>query len=628
MDYEKIGLRVGIEIHQQLDTKHKLFCYCPTVQRVVEDSNFEFFRYLRLKKSEIGEEDRAAKEEVMRSKRFVYKSYDTTCLVEADEEPPRELNMEALKIAILIGRMLNMEFVDEVHVMRKIVIDGSNTTGFQRTALIAFDGWIEVDGERIGIATLCLEEEACKKIEDRGSIVIYSLDRLGIPLVEIGTKPDITTPKMAKAVAKKLGMILRSTGKVKRGLGTIRQDVNISIRDGARIEIKGVQDLDILDKIVEYEVLRQINLLKIRDELKGRNAEVVEKIFDVTEVFGKTKSKVISKAIGKGGKVKAILLRRFAGIVGKEIQLGRRLGTEFADIAKTFGLGGIFHTDELPKYGISEEEVVKLKRRVGASEEDAVVIACGEEERVNRALSRIIERAKYCLIGVPEETRKANEDGTTSYLRPLPGAARMYPETDVPPVRITEDMLEVEIPELIEDRARRYMEVYGLSYDLAYTIADSEHYHLFEEFAERMAPTVVARVLHIIPAELKKDGYDFEVLGERHFKIVLELIAEGKIAKEGAEEALKIFCQNPNASVDEILSSLAKSEDLDEYIVRIVEEKKDLIKERGEHAFKPLMGLVMKEFRGKVDGKVIAEKLMNAIKGKIAELQGFSGCVD
>ncbi len=618
IDYEGIGLRVGIEIHQQLDTKHKLFCKCPTVQRDVNESDFEFSRYLRLKRSEIGEEDRAAKEEVLRSKRFVYKAYDTTCLVEADEEPPREINMEALRIAILIGKMLNMEFVDEVHVMRKIVIDGSNTTGFQRTALIAFDGWIEVDGKRIGIATLCLEEEACKKVEDRGNVVVYSLDRLGIPLVEIGTYPEITTPEMAKKVAKKIGMILRSTGKVKRGIGTIRQDVNISIRGGARIEIKGVQELEILDKIVEYEVIRQLNLLKIRDELVKRGAEVVKEIFDVTEVFKGTRCKVIARALKEGRKVKAVLLKRFGGLVGKEIQPGRRLGTEFADIAKMFGLGGIFHTDELPKYGISEEEVKRLKEAVGAGEEDAVIIACGEEERVNRALSRIAERAEYCLIGVPEETRKANEDGTTSYLRPLPGAARMYPETDVPPVKITKDMLDVEIPELIEDRAKRYAERYGLSYDLAYTIADSEYYKLFEEFAERVQPTVVARVLHIIPAELKKDGYDVERLEERHYRIALELIADGKIAKEGAEEVLRRFCVNPNESVERILEDMKAAENLDEYIKRVVEEKIDFIRERGEHAFKPLMGVVMKEFRGKVDGKIVAEKLMKAIRSVLS----------
>ncbi len=603
-----IGLKVGIEIHQQLDTKHKLFCRCPTILRDVNESNFEFFRYLRLKKSELGEEDRAAKEEVQRSKKFIYKFYDTTCLVEADEEPPTEINREALEIGIMIAKMLNMEIVDELHVMRKIVIDGSNTTGFQRTALLAFDGYLDVDGKRIGIATLCIEEEAARKIEEMAGEVIYSLDRLGIPLVEIGTKPDIDSPELAKKVAKKLGMILRSTNRVKRGLGTIRQDVNISIRGGARVEIKGVQDVDILDKIVEYEVLRQLNLLKIRDELRRRKAYVDEKIYNVEDVFKNTKSKILKRAKA----IMAIKLCGFSGLVGAEIQPNRRLGTEFADIARTFGLGGILHTDELPAYGISEEEVTALKERVGASDEDCVIIAAGDRERVRNALARIIERAKFCLVGVPEETRKANEDGTTSYLRPLPGAARMYPETDVPPVRIDEKMKDVEIPELIEDRAKRFVRDYGLSEDIAMIMADPKFAEIFEKYAKDVEPTIVTKVLHLIPAQLKKDGYEVENLREEDFILVLDLLKEKKIAKEGAEEALKILCKE-KVSGKEIVKRLSPSEDLDGYIAKLIEEKRDLILEKGEHSFKPLMGLVMKDFRGKVDGKIVAEKLKKAI---------------
>jgi len=604
-----LGLRVGIEIHQQLDTEYKLFCYCPTVQRDVEESNFEFFRYLRSKRSEIGEIDRAAEEEVARSKKFIYKAYDTTCLVEADEEPPREINREALQIAIQIAKILNMKFVDEVHVMRKIVIDGSNTTGFQRTALLAFDGFLDVDGERIGIDTLCVEEEACRKIEDRKNEVVYSLDRLGIPLVEIGTSADIRNPVQAKRVAAKLGMILRSTGKVKRGLGTIRQDVNISIRDGARVEIKGVQNLDILDKVVEYEVVRQKNLLEIRKELIERKAAVNKTVFDLSEVFKNTKSRVMRKAKFVGG----ILLKEFGGLVGREIQPGRRLGTEFADIARMFGLGGIFHTDELPAYGISEEEVRELRKASGANERDAVVLAAGEKDRVVNALRRIIQRAEYCLKGVPEETRKANEDATTSYLRPLPGAARMYPETDVPAVRITEEMLSIEVPELIEDRVKRYMEEYGLSEDLAKAIADSEYYNLFEEYAGKVTPTVAARVIHLTPADLRKDGVKTASLNENHFRLTLELIQKGKIAKEGAEEVLRILCENPDATESEIVNTIGKAGDIDSFIEKLVEEKRDFIAEKGENAFKPLMGIVMKEFRGKIDGKIVAEKLKKAI---------------
>lgn len=605
------GLKVGIEIHQQLDTREKLFCRCPTESS--EEPKLEIRRYLRLKKSEMGEEDRAAKEEVERRKKFLYKYYDSTCLVEADEEPPTEINREALKIAIQVAKMLKMTVLDEIHVMRKIVIDGSNTTGFQRTALVAVDGEIEVRGEKIGIATLCLEEEACRKVEEGEGFTVYSLDRLGIPLIEIGTKADIKTPEIAKETAKKIGMILRSTGRVKRGIGTIRQDVNISIRGGARVEIKGVQELDLIERVVEYEVLRQLNLLKIRIELQKRNAKVLGEIFDVTDVFRNTKSKIL-----KGKNVRAILLKNFAGIVGREIQPGRRLGTEFADIARTFGLGGIFHTDELPAYGITAEEVDKLRRAVGANEDDAVVIAAGDIERVERALRRIIERANYCLVGVPEETRKANEDATTSYLRPLPGSARMYPETDVPPV-LSSEFLNIEVPELIEERARRYSRL--LPQDLATEIADSKYYRLFEEFSTSVQPTIVARVLHVIPTELRRENLNVDLLCEDHFRMVLEMIRDGEIAKEGAENALRILLKNPLTAREELRKQIGYRDDLDSFIQRLVEEKKELIAEKGENAFKPLMGLVMNEFRGKMDGRIIAEKLREAIQRKARELR-------
>ncbi len=606
--FEDVGLKVGIEIHQQLDTREKLFCRCPTEQG---KEILEIKRYLRLRKSEIGEEDRAAREEVERGRKFSYKFHDTTCLVEADEEPPREMNEEALSIAIQVAKMLKMTILDEVHVMRKIVIDGSNTTGFQRTALVAVDGEIEVKGEKIGIATLCLEEEACRKIEEGEGFAIYSLDRLGIPLIEIGTRAEIKSPIMAKEVAKKLGMILRSTNKVKRGIGTIRQDVNISIRDGARVEIKGVQELDLIDKVVEYEVLRQKNLLEIKKELINRRAEVFEEIFDVSRVFESTNCKIL-----RGKKVKAILLRGFAGLVGKEIQPGRRLGSEFADIARSFGLGGVFHTDELPAYGITAEEVKKLRDFLGASEVDAIVLAAGKDERVDKALSRIIQRASYCLVGIPEETRKANEDGTTSYLRPLPGAARMYPETDVPPV-LTKKYLDVELPELIEERAKRYAKL--LPFDLAYEIADSNLHGLFEEFSTSVSPTIVARVIHVIPTELKREGLNVEALKEKHFRVVLELIKRGEIAKEGAENALRFLIENPDAGEKEIVSKFGSKQDLDVFIEKLVESKRDLILEKGENSFKPLMGLAMAEFRGKVDGKIVAEKLKKAIEKLLSE---------
>lgn len=283
LDYELLGFKAGLEIHQQLDTTEKLFCRCPPILKDVKDAKYSFSRYLRLSESELGEKDKAAIEEEKKEKKIRYIGYDTTCLVEADEEPPGPLNTEALDIALVISLLMNMHPVDKVFTMRKIVLDGSNTSGFQRTAYISSNGMIKSNFGNVSISSLCLEEDAAQKIDNADKNEdTYSLDRLGIPLVEISTAADIKSLKQLREVAEKIGMILRSTEKVKRGLGTIRQDVNISIKDGARVEIKGVQDLRSLEEVAKNEVIRQINLLNIKKTLKERCATVNKKIFNVS----------------------------------------------------------------------------------------------------------------------------------------------------------------------------------------------------------------------------------------------------------------------------------------------------------------------------------------------------------
>ncbi len=288
LDYSALGLKVGLEMHQQLDTKHKLFCACPTRLRK-ESPSVNFRRYLRPTQSELGEVDPAALFEFKRGRVYVYESYDdSVCLVEHDEEPPHDLNPEAIDIALMVALMLHARPVDEIHVMRKIVIDGSNTTGFQRTAIIALGGYVDDIEGKVPIQTICLEEDAARKMGEKEKEVYYRLDRLGIPLIEIATAPVLKNPEQVERVAYKIGQILRMTGKVKRGIGTIRQDLNISIKGGAKIEIKGVQELGLLAKIVEYEVLRQVNLLKIRDELLKRGVredDIVDEFVDITDVF-------------------------------------------------------------------------------------------------------------------------------------------------------------------------------------------------------------------------------------------------------------------------------------------------------------------------------------------------------
>jgi glutamyl-tRNA(Gln) amidotransferase subunit E len=622
-DYRALGLKCGLEIHQQLDSKQKLFCRCPTITRDLKESDSEFFRFLRPTASEMGETDKAALEQSKLNRKYCYKGYDTTCLVEKDEEPPTEVNQEALDIALMIAKLLHMKPVDQMHVMRKIVVDGSNTSGFQRTAFLAKGGYLETSRGHVGVDVLCLEEEACQKIEDKGDIVIYSLDRLGIPLVEIGTAPDIISPAHAKETAQHIGMLLRSTGKVKRGLGTIRQDVNISIEKGARVEIKGVQALDILEILVEREVERQVNLLTIRDELLEKGASVFDEIFDVTYVFEKTTSKVIQKSLKKG-KVLAIVLPGFAGFVGREIQPGRRLGTEFSDRAKTSGVGGIFHTDELPNYGISQEEVDALRKAVGAQEKDAVVMVADVEKRARDAINSVINRAKEALLGVPEETRKALPDGNSSYLRPLPGAARMYPETDVPQVDILkEHFTSIPVPELLTEKSKRFQAELGLSSELADLIVYSQYLSLFEELVEcfkdgvAVTPTLIARTLTGVLPQLKRDGVEVDNLIDEHFRQVFSLVEKGEFSREGIDLVLRIIAQKPEISAQDAAYeagfSGSDTTEIEKYIDDIIRERQDFVRQRGQGAVGPLMGVVMAEFRGKVDGKVLSEILKQKI---------------
>ncbi|HOT07967.1 MAG: Glutamyl-tRNA(Gln) amidotransferase subunit E [Methanosaeta sp. PtaB.Bin039] len=621
LDYRALGLKCGIEIHQQLDSRSKLFCGCPTVLRDASESDLEFFRYLRPARSELGEIDRAALEETLVVRRFIYKSYSTTCLVEADEEPPQELNREALDITLTIATLLHMSVVDQVHTMRKTVIDGSNTSGFQRTAFVASHGSMDTSQGPVGIGILCLEEEAARIIDDRGDELVFSLDRLGIPLVEIGTDPDIVSPEHAREVAQHIGMILRSTGRVKRGLGTIRQDVNVSIRGGARVEIKGVQELGLIDRMVELEVLRQVRLLEIRDELVRRSASADFPVIDVTDHLRSSSSRVVLGAIKKGGSVLAARLQGFAGLVGREVQPGRRLGTEMSDRAKRAGVGGLFHTDELPAYGITAEEVSSLRSLVGAEEGDAVILVAAPLQRAEKAMHAALRRAMEAISGVPEETRRALPEGTSEYMRPLPGSARMYPETDVPPVVVTGEMLAgLKLPELFTERASRFERQYGLNQELAKLMASSPNFQLFEDIVSefKSAPSVVVRTLETTPVELAREGVATSLLQERHFRECFALLARGAVAKEGLPSLLRAFAEDPEIEALEAaekagLGGLGSSE-VEAIIREIVRSRADLVRDRKERSVGPLMGAAMQMLRGRADGALVSELLRREIE--------------
>jgi len=620
IDYMQIGLKVGLEIHQQLDTSTKLFCHCKP-ELFKEEPEITFLRRLRPTQSELGQIDPAAYFEFQKGVKILYEANSqTSCLVEMDEEPPHPLNTEAVEIALTVALMMNATPVDEIHVMRKTVIDGSNTTGFQRTCIIALNGTIKVGEKTIPIQHISLEEDAARKTGEEGTTIRYRIDRLGIPLIEVATAPVINTPKEAGEVALAIGKILRATGKVKRGLGTIRQDLNISIRGGALTEIKGVQELELIPLVVEYEVQRQLNLIKISQELAeagARPENLKEEFFDVTEVFQQTSCKVLRKAIEKGHRILAVKLPNFAGFLKRELIPGIRLGTEMADRARFWGrVDGIFHTDELPAYGITAQEVEALKRAVDAQPSDTVVFVADTPENTVEALKAVIERAREALKGVPEETRAANPDGTTRYMRPRPGAARMYPETDIPPIHLMEEYINKvrqNLPELPEQKLQRLMREYSLNQKLAQQLIDSEYTELFEKIARecKVSPTIAAAFLTETLKALKREGTPVENLSENRIIEIFKALEAGEITKEALPEIADWTSKNPDKTLKDTVENLGlkvlREEELEKILDQIISQNKDLIEKSGAKAFGLIMGIAMKELRGKANAETVSK---------------------
>lgn len=640
MDWNQLGLKMGLEIHQQLNTKAKLFCPCAT-ELVVDEFDEEIKRNLRPTQSELGQIDRAALQESLRKMKFNYESYDYhNCLVETDDEPPHSLNNEALYLSITIAALLNMQMVDEFHTMRKQVIDGSNTGGFQRTGLVATDGYLDTPHGRVNIENLCLEEDASKRIstdnkenninneiisnEEDNNLSDYThfrLDRLGIPLVEITTDPSIHYPEQLKEVAYALGQVLRSTN-VKRGLGTIRQDLNISITKGARCEIKGVQNLNLMPKIVKREVQRQLKLIEIKEELENRNAKVLDEIHDLNPIFENSSSKIISSAES----VKGVILKGFAGLIGKEVQKGRRFGTEIASYAKKRGVSGIFHTDELPAYGITEDEVKSMKNHLNVDSDDAVIIVAHDEDITISALEEVIRRVNMAFDGVIEETRKSLDDGNTEYMRPLPTSSRMYLETDIPLFKIEKESVKKiknNLPELPDIKKKRIIKEYDLSEDLANHLVRRLKADDFENIILKMGSskidyTTLASVLAYDLREIKKEGYDVSNVTNDKIIAIFKLLADSKISKDALSEIILETSKNPDSDPE----TIAKNKNLlvlDEFTVQkiieeIVNKNSFMVEERKMGAMGPLMGMAMKKLKGKTDGKIVNKLLKEEIE--------------
>jgi glutamyl-tRNA(Gln) amidotransferase subunit E len=600
--YKSIGFMCGLELHQRLAVAKKLFCDCPTnIIPAIKENEWSIERQQRAIAGELGTIDMSSGFEAQKGRSFVYKVAEgRSCLVEIDEEPPHSINEEALHISLSFAKALNMKIVDEIQPMRKGVVDGSDPSAFQRTFMIAFDGYTEINGKRVEIPSIFLEEESCRSDSASGRKVIYSVDMLGVPLVEIDTWPYLRSPKEAKEVAMQIGTMMRISGKVQRGIGSIRQDVNVSIKGGSRVEIKGMQELESMDLLIDNEIIRQQELLKIRDELVKRKAAVGEKA-KLTQIFNGTKAKLVSNSISKGGEVYGFKLSGFNGLLGREILPNRRLGTEISEYAKSAGVGGIIHSDEsLAGYGFSQSEIDKVKKGLGVDDGDSFIIIVGEKEVIGTAIEFAILRAKYAISGVPPETRGAINDGTcsTRFLRPLPGGSRMYPETDVKPIQITEKMLAYasnSAPNLANEEKSLMLMLKDKV--LAKRMLLSQKLGVFKELSERSQdPEFIANILLQKFTELRRAGFEVELISTQRLSELFSAYDKGELTKQAVEEVLKKLSEK-DQSVGSIITKEGLSRIKGTELKRLVEKHVSEGKSKAE-----LIKEIMSKHRLKIDG--------------------------
>jgi glutamyl-tRNA(Gln) amidotransferase subunit E len=641
LELDKLNVKVGFEIHQQLKTLSKLFCDCNS-KGSDDEYDFDFIRILRPTRSELGDFDRAALfEHAKMSSIKYYSKIGYSCLVEADEEPPHNVNRDGLETALLFSLALRSNIVDEIHVMRKLVIDGSNVSGFQRTMLISTGGYLEVENfKNVGVQAVCLEEDAAKLISANPKQKEYGLDRLGIPLVEIALEPISGTPDEIVNVALTLGRLLRSSKRVTRGIGSIRQDVNISVNGGQVVEVKGVQQLTQLVKALDYETKRQYGMIRIAEELKNRNIDdslFGDKIIDVTSIFSKSSSNVIKKILKESDPViQCIRLNKLKGLIGYEPIKDIRMGKELGEFVRFFGFGGLFHSDELPNYGITDDDIKRIEKLIDKSSNDdsAFILIGGSKDKINNVIDPLIKRIIQFKEGVQAETRSVTNDGTTVFSRLRPGSSRMYPETDVMPIPIDAEIinnLRDKTPLAWNELIKRIMQKYGLNKKLSEQIFDSDYYDLFEIIvnsnsqtsASSISPTFIASKLTEDIVSLSRNNLDKSLMTDEMILEIFERLGKGLIAKESVILIFEKLMKNESRSVQEAIDSLnlTKMDDSELYSIldKLFDENIKTIREKGGNSMGVLMGKSMAVLRGKVDGSKISDYLKNKLEQFLKE---------
>ncbi len=623
-DYHFIGFKSGLEVHQQLMTEKKLFCRCPA-GRYSDYYNAEILRHMRPTLSELGEYDGTALMEFKTKKEIIYRiNYDTVCTYEMDDTPPFEMNEQALDIAIEIAMLLNANIVDEIHISRKQYLDGSIPTGFQRTAIVSVGGWIPFKDRKINIIQMSIEEDSCREFSDVGHQRVYLTDRLGMPLIETVTAPEMLTPFEVADVNNILRKLVRTTHKVRTGIGAAREDVNVSVIGGTRIEIKGVHRIVRIPLLTYNEARRQWRLLQLRDELNRRG--ITENTFsayytEVTKLLRNTSYQPIYNAIKSGEIVNCVTLRNFKNLLRWETQTGTYFSKELSDrvrvIACLTSLPNIIHSDS-PSESLLSSEWQHIKKFVGATEDDSIVLVWGNKEDAETGAKEIIIRAKEATIGIPSETRQALRDGTTGFERILPGPQRMYPDTDLPPKKISQERIQI-IREKLPVQFWNYEKWFKqlqLPENLIQELACSKYTKVFEKAVTQLKvnPKLTAVVLIEYPKKLKKKKLDIAKLTP---EIMLELLtahSEGQFVKDAFLPIMENIIKIGHFSKQNLPKPLTRFE-LGKKVDNILKNYNDLKINKPEKKIDIYTGIIMNQLRGTVEGQQVKTLLTMIFNG-------------
>ena len=633
IDYAGVGLRVGLEVHQQLLTEKKMFCHCPAGLYTTEHDG-TILRHMRPTLSELGEYDGTALMEFKTKKNIIYLLHrSNTCTYEMDDTPPFLVNQQSLDVAIEQCLMLGCDIVDEVHIARKQYLDGSIPTGFQRTAIVGVEGKLPFRDREISITQVSVEEDSCREVSDRGHLIVWRTDRLGMPLIETVTGPDLRTPEEVEEAILLVGRVCRSTGHVRVGSGASRQDVNVSVRGGRRVEIKGVPKAGWAPRLVHGEAVRQVNLLELRDELLNRGFTSPDDISidhrDVTDSVSGSAVKVLNRATwelflagedrrpgfecGAGSFcVRAVKLEGLAGTLAWPTQPGTTFADELRGRVRVIaGLDQrpiLLHSEDWPAEAAPELD--RLRAELDCTDADGLVVVWGAEQDTLTAAEEIRLRYVDATDGIPNETRQPFEDGATDFERILPGPDRMYPDTDSPPQRVTRERVEglqAPLPEPPWVREKRYA---------AAGVPRHVIHYLIRRGGARLVDAVVAsgsadlhRACFFFGEQIKglrRAGLSVDTITTEAWIEFFNLVTRSPVIWEAREDLAAWMAENPEHEVEAYVRDFGLGRAPDDWLGRVADlvKNNDLDHPDGgeEQRFRFFLGLAMTELRGKVPG--------------------------